>query len=166
MGDRQAFAELVDRYEKPVFNIALRMVHDRNDACDVTQTVFSKTLENLRNFSSRHRFFSWIYRIAINESLNLLQNRKRQPLPLLEVQDQGMSPEEKAQAGELRKIVRRTLMGIKTEQRAVLILRHYLNLSYREIGKVLDIPEKTVKSRLYSARQQMKCVLFMKNKRS
>ena len=71
-GDRQAFETLVVRYQKPVYNAAYRMLHNTEDARDVTQTVFLKVFENLDKYDPSHRFFSWIYRIALNESINWL----------------------------------------------------------------------------------------------
>ena len=64
------------RYEKPVFNAALRMLHDREEARDVAQTVFLKVYEHLAEYDPSHRFYSWIYRIALNESINTLQRRR------------------------------------------------------------------------------------------
>ena len=72
-GDRHAFEALVVRYEKPVFNAALRMLHDREEARDVAQTVFLKVYEHLGEYDPSHKFYSWIYRIALNESINTLQ---------------------------------------------------------------------------------------------
>ena len=75
-GEPRAFEALVRRYEKPVFNAALRMLHDREEARDVTQTVFLKVYEHLGEYDPSHKFYSWIYRIALNESIKTLQRRK------------------------------------------------------------------------------------------
>src|SRR5882762_2699539 len=75
-GDREAFGSLVEAYQRVVFNLALRMVGDAEDARDVTQTVFVKAYQKLSTFDQRNRFFSWLYRIGINESINLLHRRK------------------------------------------------------------------------------------------
>ena len=72
-GDRAAFGALVVRYQKPVYNAALRMLRDPEDARDVTQTTFLKAFARLEDFDPRFKFFSWLYRIAINESINLDQ---------------------------------------------------------------------------------------------
>ena len=77
-GERAACETLLAEYEKPVYNVAYRMLHNVDDAQDVTQTVFMKVFENLDRYDPRHRFFSWIYRIAINESINATQKRARQ----------------------------------------------------------------------------------------
>lgn len=158
-GDQQAFEPLVARYEKVLFNVALRMVGDYEDARDITQTAFVKAYEKLASFDPRYRFFSWIYRIMINESLNHLQRRKPyQPL------DPGLAcattPLEDAQASELSERVQEALMRLSPDYRQVLILRHFVELSYSEMSSLLSIPEKTVKSRLYTARQRLGDVLL------
>ena len=152
-GDRQAFEALLVRYQKPVYNAAYRMLHDPEDARDVTQTVFLKVYENLDQYDPSHRFFSWIYRIAMNESINWLKKSSRQETLEHEAADQGDGPEQKAGDQQLGEGMEAALMMIKTEYRAVIILKHVLGCSYIEISEVLDIPEKKVKSRLYSARQ-------------
>ena len=74
-GDNVAFESLLDRYQGRIFNAVLRMVHDWDDARDLTQTVFVKAYENLRRYDPKYKFFSWIYRIAMNESLNFVARR-------------------------------------------------------------------------------------------
>ncbi len=87
-GDRRAFEALVGRYEKPVFNAALRMLRNPEDARDVAQTVFLKAFEHLADYDPKYRFYSWIYRIALNESINILNGRKRlEPISGDEVDD-------------------------------------------------------------------------------
>src|SRR5690349_3341512 len=77
-GDAGGCAILVSRYERPVFNLAFRMLGDREDARDVAQTAFLKALESLARFDPRFRFFSWLYKIALNEALDLIARRGRQ----------------------------------------------------------------------------------------
>ena len=158
-GDRAAFEALLAEYEKPVFNAAYRMLNSRDDARDVTQTVFLKVFENLDKFDPKRRFFSWIYRITLNESINWLSKSKRlQPLQF-EARDDGNSPEQAVDSANLSRDVQAALMSIKTDYRTVVVLKHFLGCSYLEISQILDIPEKTVKSRLYSARQLLKDAL-------
>ncbi|MDX1555360.1 MAG: sigma-70 family RNA polymerase sigma factor, partial [Xanthomonadales bacterium] len=76
-GDRRALEELLQQYQRPVFNVALRMLGNSDDAADITQTVFLKAFENLDHYNPEHKFFSWIYRIAINESINQINREKR-----------------------------------------------------------------------------------------
>ena len=81
-GDPQAFAALVEQYEKPVYNVALRMLRNSEDARDIAQTVFMKAYQNLSNYDPQYKFYSWIYRMAINESLNILRVRGRSAGPV------------------------------------------------------------------------------------
>jgi len=76
-GDQRAFAMLVAQYEKPIFNLALRMVSDPDDAADVTQNAFVKAYTKISQYNPAYTFFNWLYRIAVNESLNLISRRKR-----------------------------------------------------------------------------------------
>lgn len=152
-GDRQAFEKLLVRYEKPVYNAAYRMLHNADDARDVTQTVFLKVYENLDQYDPAYRFFSWVYRIALNESINWLKKSVRHEAFDVETADQRDGPEAEAIEQQLGEGMEAALMMIKAEYRAVIILKHVLGCSYIEISEVLDIPEKKVKSRLYTARQ-------------
>jgi RNA polymerase sigma-70 factor (ECF subfamily) len=158
-GDLRAFAALVERYQKPVFNAALRMLRHVEDARDVTQTVFLKAFEHLADYDPKYRFYSWIYRIALNESINSLDRRHRhEPIAGDEVDDRrGAEDEVSSQQAGLR--VQRALMTLKPEYRSVIVLKHFLELSYEDIGQVLELPEKTVKSRLFTARQLLKDAL-------
>ena len=157
-GQRDAANGLVDRYQKRLFNLALRMTHDVQDAEDVTQTVFLNAFLKLRTYDPRYRFFSWIYRMTVNESLNLLKRRKRS-LSLEDGPDipvAGAPPDGVAEAEDR---VGKALMGLEPNDRAVVVLKHFLFFSYQEIAAVLEIPVKTVKSRLYTARERLRLML-------
>jgi RNA polymerase sigma-70 factor (ECF subfamily) len=158
-GHTQAFDTLLARYEKPVFNAALRMLGDEDDAKDVTQTAFLKAFEHLDRFDAKYKFYSWIYRIALNESINLLKGRKgRRPLDERWPSD-WRGPEQITRDQERHRRIQEALMQIQPDYRSVIILRHFLECSYREMGQILELPEKTVKSRLYTARQRLREVL-------
>jgi RNA polymerase sigma-70 factor (ECF subfamily) len=157
-GDRRAFESLVIRYQKPIYNAAYRVTGNPEDARDVAQTVFLKVAERLHEFDRQLKFFSWIYRIAVNESIDLLRRTRREE-PLEEDAEfaapESGSPESRYEAGQLSDRVRRALMTMKTDHRIVLTLRHFSELSYVEISTILAIDEKTVKSRLFEARQRL-----------
>jgi RNA polymerase sigma-70 factor (ECF subfamily) len=155
-GDRQALAALIEAYRKPLFNAAYRILGNSEDAADATQAAFLKAYEHLGSFNPKYKFFSWIYRIALNESINQLKRaRKQQPLDEFEA-GSGPGPARRAEAGDVSRRVQEGLMELSDDHRTVLVLRHFSDCSYREIGEMLEIPEKTVKSRLYTARQQLK----------
>jgi RNA polymerase sigma-70 factor (ECF subfamily) len=155
-GDRQALEALVGDYQKPVYNAAYRILGNPDDAADVTQAAFLKVFENLDAYDPNYKFFSWIYRIAVNESINQLKRtRKQQPLDEGETAG-GPGPDDEVEAGNLSRRLQDGLMALNEDYRTVIVLRHFSDCSYRQMSEILQIPEKTVKSRLYSARQLMK----------
>ena len=158
-GDREAFQALLTEYEKPVFNAAYRMLNNRDDAQDVTQTVFLKVFERIDQFDPSRRFFSWIYRITLNESINWLGKSNRLEPLTHEAAFEGKGPEQEVESAKVSSDVQAALMTIKSDYRSVVVLKHFLGCSYVEISQILEIPEKKVKSRLYTARQQLKDAL-------
>ena len=150
---------MIKEYERPIYNAAYRILGNIDDAADVTQTVFMKAFERLDQYNPEYKFFSWIYRIAVNESINLHNRNKN--LQSLEDEDiaGASNPEEDVDANKLSRIIQAGLMELQHDYRVVVVLRHFSDMSYRDISVVLHIPEKTVKSRLYSARQLMKAQL-------
>jgi RNA polymerase sigma-70 factor (ECF subfamily) len=161
-GKRKAFETLVERYQKTIFNVAYRSTKNYDDSQDITQAVFIKAFENLPNFNPTYRFFSWLYRIAVNESINYINQRKQLKRLDGEVITDNTSLDEKFAKEELTNEIQNALMEIDMNYRIVIILKHFQSCSYKEISYILDIPEKTVKSRLYSARQMLKVVLQKK----
>ena len=158
-GDRGAFTELVVRYQRPIYNAAYWILRSADDASDIAQVVFLKVAEHLDDFDSQHRFFSWIYRIAVNESLNLLRRNGHEEWLDDEIDLPGAesaNPEFQASDAERSRHIQRALMGLSPNDRTVLTLRHFSELSYQEIADVLEIDEKTVKSRLFEARHRLR----------
>jgi len=155
-GDRNAFGGLVDKYQKAVFNLALRMVQDRDDAEDVAQLAFVKAFSRLSSYNESFRFFSWLYKIAVNEAITVARRRSR----TVELDDQTCiqfrNPETEYMQNETSANLQRALMELSLDYRTVLILRHFHGLSYEAIGGILGIPEKTVKSRLFTGRRLLK----------
>ena len=158
-GDRAAFKALVERYQGPLYNAAFRIVGNSGDAEDVTQVVFLKIVERLDEYDPKYKFFSWIYRIAVNEALNLLRrDRRDEPLDD-DVEFEGpetLNPERQLSDMQVSSHVQAALMRLKPDERAVLTLRHFSECSYAEIGDILGLEEKTVKSRLFEARGRLK----------
>jgi RNA polymerase sigma-70 factor (ECF subfamily) len=158
-GERRAFEPLVERYQKAVYNVALRMSNDPDDAADITQNVFIKASEKLGSYNPKYKFFSWIYRIAVNESINFVESAKRGEALPEEFANGDDGPEEIAQAGMVSESIEEGLLGLSDDNRIVIILRHFEELSYEEIGHILGIQVMTVKSRLFTARQSLKKIL-------
>lgn len=159
-GDNDAFEVLVDRYQKPIYNLALRFTANREDAEDITQGVFVKVYEKLRSFDPKHKFFSWLYKIAVNESLNFLGRKKNLDRFNEEIHSRHGPDEATFRDHEMTRKIENALLELKLDYRIVVILNHFQDLSYREIGYILDIRENTVKSRLFSARKKLKSILM------
>lgn len=161
-GERNAFGELVDRYQKVVYNVAYRVVGNETDAEDVAQTVFLKVYENLATYNPRYQFFSWLYRIAVNEAVNA-KKRVRKSVELTEdaILTQN-TPLDGAMAVDVENQIGAAMMLLTPENRAILILRHYQEFTYRDIAYIMDLTEQKVKSRLYSARQRLGKILIQK----
>jgi RNA polymerase sigma-70 factor (ECF subfamily) len=161
-GDREAFAELVVRYQRPLYNAALWIVRKPEDASDVTQIVFLRVAERLDEYDPKYRFFSWIYRIAVNESLNLLRRNGRED-EIDEEADvaasESANPEWQLAEAQRSRRIRSALMSMSANDRMVLMLRHFSEFSYEEIAHIVGVDEKTVKSRLYEARQRLRELL-------
>lgn len=157
-GEREAAGELVDRYQRRLFNVALRMLGNVQDAEDVTQTVFGNAFDTLEKYDPQYRFFSWMYRMTVNESLNALKRNRR----LVGLDDEGSIPDDGALAEnvvEAADRVGKALMGLRPDDRAVVVLKHFVSFSYEEIADVLEVPVKTVKSRLFTARERLRMAL-------
>jgi len=153
-GETAAFRPLVERYQRLLFTVALRMLGDREEAADAAQTAFVRAYQKLRTFDRGHKFFSWLYRILVNECLNVRRNLSRfEPIDATLVAPDD--PEANVGQAELRAAVQAALLELPRAQREVVVLRHYADLSYHEMAEVLHVPEKTIKSRLFSARQRL-----------
>ena len=154
-GDRDAFGELVTRYEGPLYHVSLRILRDREEARDATQTTFLKAWRSLHTFDGHHRFFSWIYRIAMNEALNRATRNKRHDTLDPALPDGHHGPDREIELDETKRRVQAALMTLPEAQRDVIVLRHWLDLSYEEIADRIGVPLKTVKSRLFEARRRL-----------
>ncbi|MGE5236711.1 MAG: RNA polymerase sigma factor [Acidobacteriota bacterium] len=158
-GDAGAYGVLVRKYSGPLFNAAYRITRNRDDASEATQAALVKAYEKLPTFDFAHRFFSWIYRIALNEALDVVGRRPRQA----DLEDAGAvatgDPENAYVESERSRLVQRALMELPPESRALLVLRHFQGLGYAELAEILGVPEKTIKSRLFTARQRLRDVM-------
>jgi RNA polymerase sigma-70 factor, ECF subfamily len=153
-GDQSAFEPLVERYHRVLFTVAVRILGDREAAADAAQNAFISAYRKLGTFDPQRRFFSWLYRILVNECLNDRRSRRsHEPLsPGLAVVD---SPADLLEASERRRRVQTAILSLSPEYREVVVLRHFTGLSYEEISDALGVPAKTVKSRLHTARQRL-----------
>lgn len=156
-GQPGAYASLVERYATPIRHSVQRIVGDDDGARDVTQQAFVSAYEHLADYDPRHRFFSWVYRIALNEALNVnRRDRHRLPLGGLDPPAPGPSPEEALLSREQAEGIHSALGTLPLKYRILVALRYFLDFSYAEIAGILDLPATTVKSRLYTARRLMR----------
>lgn len=153
-GETGAFEPLVARYERVLFNVALRMLGNYEDARDAAQTAFVKAFERLDSYDRQYKFFSWIYRILVNECLNVRRGR-REHAELDAALASPDSPFRSAVAVERAATVQAALARLTREHREVVVLRYYGDLSYEDIAEATGLAVKTVKSRLFEARRRL-----------
>ena len=166
-GDSDAFAVMMDLYQKQVYNLALRTVGNPEDAADMTQEAFLRAYRAIGSFRGDSKLSVWLYRLTQNVCIDFLRSKGRKPtvsltveneadeVQELDVADDRFDPEEQYQRKALRDAVRRGLMALPEEYREILILREINGLSYAEIGERLQLEEGTVKSRLVRARKKL-----------
>ena len=155
-GSVQDYEILVRKYQVPVYNLLLRMLKNRYDAEEFTQAVFVKAYEALPAFRFEFRFFSWLYRIAVNKALNHLKNRKR--YPVMEA-FHNAGHEMKDGTGDKKEHIHMAIGLLKEKYKTLIMLKYYEQLSYREIAYIVGTDENKVRSRLYEARLQLKEIL-------
>jgi RNA polymerase sigma-70 factor, ECF subfamily len=163
-GDQDAFASLVQRHQRRVFNLVLRMLQDYEEANEITQEAFLAAWMGLPSFRGEARFPPWLYRIAYNCALKQLERRKRERFLQAAIEAEQMLEEVNKQKQaedilELRArqaIVREQMEALPTKYRIVLILRHLQEMTYEEIAEILIMPIGTIKSHLFRARHLLK----------
>lgn len=163
-GDRRAFEVLLTRHERAVFGAVYRILQHREDAIDVTQTAFLKAYEHLDRFDPGLPFRSWIYRIATNEALDLVRGRRRSEELSEETPTERAQPETAAMHDQDETAIQDALMDLKIEYRTVIVLKHLQDCSYEDIARILECPVKTVKSRLFTARQALREALLARGR--
>jgi len=157
-GEQAAFEALVERYQRVLFTVALRMLGNYDAAQDAAQNAFVKAYQKLETFDATRRFFSWIYRILVNECINI--RRDSQPYePFPPDLAAAGTPADVLETAERRRRVQAAILALPLDYREVVVLRHFAELSYEEISEALHVPAKTVKSRLYTARERLAAAL-------
>ncbi len=169
-GDMQAFGSLVAKYQDRVFNVILRICQNPADAEELAQETFLKALEGIETFRGRSRFYTWLFRIAVNAAISHQRRAGRirfhplpdvdgmaQPAPLhgaagLGRRPRDPRPDQAAITRENHQCVLRALTDLEEEFRVVVVLRDIEDMDYKQIARVLDVPAGTVKSRLHRGR--------------
>lgn len=171
-GDASAFETLVTTFEKGVFNLAFRLVSDREDAMDITQEVFLKAYQALPRFRGDSRFSTWIYRVCVNASLDHLRRKQKtasysldEPLSFKEssvtreIEDESDSVEDLAETKFLGQAVLAVLRDLDAAHRVIILLSDVQGYTYQEIAEILGLSMGTVKSRLHRARNMVRRLL-------
>ncbi len=171
-GDAASFEELVKLHQKRVYNLALRMSGNSEDALDLSQEVFLRIYKALPLFKEQSAFSTWVYSIASNVCIDFVRKQSKlktvslypdaeTDAAVLEIPDNRYQPELEYEKAELREAISAGLSALSAEHREILVLREICGLSYQEICDALDLESGTVKSRLSRARNQL-CV-FLRN---
>jgi RNA polymerase sigma factor (sigma-70 family) len=166
-GNQAACREIVCRYQRSIFNLIVRMVHERTLAEDLSQETFLKAFSRLDRYDPQYKLSNWLFKIAHNTVIDHLRRRKGEMLPL-DVLDRGHEvpdsltrdpavndPLEGLVRAEIAQTIECALAGLRPEYRQVVVLRYHEDLSHEEIAHVMDLPVGTVKSHLHRARAQL-----------
>ncbi|NMA24203.1 MAG: sigma-70 family RNA polymerase sigma factor [Clostridiales bacterium] len=172
-GESDAFEALVLENQKKVYNLALKMTGNDNDALDISQEAFIRAFTGLKNFRGESRFSVWLYRLTYNLSIDFIRKNQRNPAFSLtyiddrgdysdyEIPDLSCEPEKEIERKELREAISKGISELPEKHREILIMREITGMSYEDIAKTLGLNEGTVKSRLSRAR---KGLVFILNK--
>lgn len=168
-GNMQALAALVERHKGRVYRTLYQVIGNAQDAEDLSQEVFVKLFRSLNSYRGDAAFTTWLHRLTLNQAFDWLRARKRRPLtvpleppgedapePALPVASPTEGPEEVALRSERREQLRQAIEALAPEYRDVVLLYHFHHLSYQQIGDRLDLPVRTVETRLYRARAQLR----------
>lgn len=171
-GDTASFEKLVLSNQTRVYNLALRMVGNEEDASDMSQEAFIKAYNSIDGFRGDSRFSVWLYRLTTNVCLDFLRSKSRKQHDSLtyqddeddgrelDIPDERFSPDTLAEKKELREAVRRGLEKLPDDYKVILLLREIEGLSYEEISLVLSLETGTVKSRIFRARKKLCGILL------
>ena len=167
-GDTSAFDQLVIRYSPRLYGMIYHMTSNKEDANDLTQDVFAKAYRSLRRFRGRSSFYTWIYAIGTNMTLNFLKKRNRRAAWSLDNLDSGIqndeamvdlahaaNPRHQSDLNELQKKFNEALQSLSNRHRAVVTMFDIQGIPHAEISKILKVSEGTVRSRLFYAHRQL-----------
>ena len=167
-GEYAAYEELIRRYQRRIYALVYNMTSNKEDAEDMVQDVFVKAYTALPQFKGDSSFYTWIYRIAVNRTINFLKKRKRNPDVSLDDLDQAVerdpayvelrareSPVRDATLSELQAKLNAALLTLSDKHRTVVVMHDIQGVPHDEIARVLGCSEGTVRSRLFYARQQL-----------
>ena len=167
--DRNAFGEIVRRWERKIFALCFGMLGREDDAGDAAQEAFIAAYRNLKNFRGDAKVSSWLHRIAVNQCLTTKRRQKSRAEDFLDSEDSSedrafiaaarYSPANEAEQGERLHLVRQAVGALPTDLRQVIVMKEFEEMTFQEISETLELPLSTVKSRLYTALKQLKMKL-------
>lgn len=164
-GNENAYAKLVDKYERALYFHILKMIKNREQVEDLVQETFVKAFDNLNTYSTNYAFSTWLYRIATNHTIDYLRKKKLKTLSIddpvktkdgemeMQLPDESASTDRNIIRKQRQKIVRNAISDLPEKYRKVIELRHMEEKSYQEIADVLDLPLGTVKAHIFRARE-------------
>lgn len=171
-GDQAAFNKLMSRYRESIFFMVLKMVHNRDDAEDLTMEAFGKAFNNLHNYSADFAFSTWLFKIATNNCIDHIRKKRLQTTSLeqtstsdegevtpIAVKDHNPDPEESMMKEQRAEKIRSAIEQLSPKYRALIELRYLDELAYEEIAEKLDIPLGTVKAQLFRAKDMLYNIL-------
>lgn len=172
-GDIEAFEMLMEKYQKKVFNIALKLLGNHDDANEVTQEVFIRIFKSMGSFKGESQISTWIYRIATNACLDELRKRKNKWIMsldeeyhkengdyIIQVEDDKPTPDVLLEQKTLKSAVNNAIAKLSEKYKLIIVLRDIQGFSYEEISDIVKTPVGTVKSRINRARLQLKEILL------
>lgn len=167
-GDEQAYAMLMQRYNKPVYHMVLKMVRNVDDAEDLTIEAFAKAFKNLHRFKKDYTFSTWLFRIATNNAIDFIRKKRLNTMSLntsftddngeavsIDVKDSNLNPQEEAIKSQKIELIQMFVTKLPAKYQRLVRLRYFDELSYDEIAKELEAPLGTVKAQLHRARELM-----------
>jgi len=164
-GNAASFNILVERYQRRIYALVFGMVHHQEDAWDLAQEIFLKAYQSLKGFKGHSQFYTWLYRIAFNHTIDFKRKNRRNPLVASEEEitekfaDFSEPPDAKVMTDELRGKLHQALALLPDDQRTVVVLREIDDLSYQEIADIVQCSIGTVMSRLHYGRKRLQAVL-------
>ncbi len=166
LGDADAFGEIVRRWERRIYALAYGMLGREEEARDATQETFLAAFRSLRGFRGEARVSSWLHRIAVNQCITRQRRARVRPETALEEEAERdaaafaasahESPARRAESRERTQAVRRAVAALPPELRQVLVMKEFEEMTFQEIAEILELPQSTVKSRLYTALKQLR----------
>ena len=170
-GDQHAYEEILRRYRQPLYHLIYRMVRNKMDTEDLVQEAFIKAFSSLASFNQNYAFSTWLFRIAINNTIDFFRKRKLKTLSIdtpidakdgeisRDLPDSSLIPDKNLLNREKNKLIQEAIDSLPEKYRTPILLRHHEEKSYEEISEIMQIPLGTVKARIFRAREMLKKML-------